>query len=48
MFPIEDTTARVYKKVWEMAAFAGFLTGREAAKYEERGMIIFSLAQLHL
>ena len=32
-FPIEDTTARVYKKVWEMAAFAGFLTGREAAKY---------------
>jgi len=31
-FPIAETTARVYFKVWEMAAFAGFLTGREAAK----------------
>ena len=31
-FPIAETTARVYRKVWEMAAFAGFLTGREAAK----------------
>ncbi|MEC8131832.1 MAG: SDR family NAD(P)-dependent oxidoreductase, partial [Pseudomonadota bacterium] len=28
-FPIVDTTSRVFKKVWEMAAFAGFLTGRE-------------------
>ena len=31
-FPIEDTTSRVFRKVWEMAAFAGFLTGREAAR----------------
>ena len=31
-FPIRETTARVYRKVWEMAAFAGFLTGREAAR----------------
>src|SRR5262249_44341264 len=31
-FPIAETTARVYFKVWEMAAFAGFLTGREPAK----------------
>jgi len=31
-FPIRDTTARVYTKVWEMAALAGFLVGREAAK----------------
>ncbi|MEM8617958.1 MAG: SDR family oxidoreductase [Pseudomonadota bacterium] len=31
-FPITETTARVYRKVWEMAAFAGFLAGREAAK----------------
>jgi len=31
-FPIAETTARVYFKVWEMAAFAGFLTGREAAR----------------
>jgi NAD(P)-dependent dehydrogenase (short-subunit alcohol dehydrogenase family) len=29
---IRDTTARVFSKVWEMACFAGFLTGREAAK----------------
>ena len=32
-FKIEDTTTRVFRKVWEMATFAGFLTGREAAKY---------------
>ena len=31
-FSVTDTTARVYSKVWEMAAFAGFLAGREAAK----------------
>jgi NAD(P)-dependent dehydrogenase (short-subunit alcohol dehydrogenase family) len=31
-FPIRDMTARVYRKVWEMACFAGFLTGREAAR----------------
>ena len=23
-FPIEDTTSRVFRKVWEMAAFGGF------------------------
>jgi NAD(P)-dependent dehydrogenase (short-subunit alcohol dehydrogenase family) len=34
-FPIVQTTTRVYSKVWEMAALAGFLTSREAA----RGMI---------
>jgi len=31
-FDIRDTTARVYRKVWEMTAFAAFLTAREAAK----------------
>ena len=31
-FSITETTARVYFKVWEMACFAGFLMGREAAK----------------
>ena len=31
-FPIRETTARVYRKVWEMAAFAGFPVGREAAR----------------
>lgn len=32
-FPILETTSRVFRKVWEMACFSGFLTGREAAKY---------------
>ena len=32
MFYILETTAQVYKKVWEMCAFAGFLTGREVAR----------------
>jgi NAD(P)-dependent dehydrogenase (short-subunit alcohol dehydrogenase family) len=31
-FPILDTTERVYRKVWEMACYAGFLAGREAAR----------------
>ncbi|MBI1186712.1 MAG: SDR family NAD(P)-dependent oxidoreductase [Alphaproteobacteria bacterium] len=31
-FPILDTTERVFRKVWEMACYAGFLTGREAAR----------------
>lgn len=31
-FSVTETTARVYHKVWEMACFAGFLMGREAAK----------------
>jgi NAD(P)-dependent dehydrogenase (short-subunit alcohol dehydrogenase family) len=31
-FPITETTERVFRKVWEMACYAGFLTGREAAK----------------
>jgi NAD(P)-dependent dehydrogenase (short-subunit alcohol dehydrogenase family) len=30
-FPITETTSRVFSKVWEMACFSGFLTGREAA-----------------
>ena len=44
-FPIEETTSRTYRKVWEMAAYAGFLTGREAAKRmipRERGSIFFT------
>ena len=31
-FDVVDTTAQVYSKVWEMAALAGFFTGREAAR----------------
>jgi hypothetical protein len=30
-FPITETTERVFRKVWEMACYAGFLAGREAA-----------------
>lgn len=31
-FPLIETTDRVFRKVWEMACFAGFVTGREAAR----------------
>ena len=44
-FPIRETTARVYFKVWEMGCFAGFLMGREVAKAmvpRGRGTIIFT------
>lgn len=44
-FPIRETTSRVYRKVWEMAAFAGFLAGREAARAmvpRGKGTIIFT------
>jgi NAD(P)-dependent dehydrogenase (short-subunit alcohol dehydrogenase family) len=44
-FPIAETTARVYFKVWEMACFAGFLMGREVAKAmapRGRGTILFT------
>jgi short-subunit dehydrogenase len=44
-FPITETTGRVYRKVWEMACFAGFLMGREVAKkmlLRGHGTIIFT------
>lgn len=44
-FNLRETTARVYFKVWEMCAFAGFLCAREAAKYmapRGRGTMIFT------
>ncbi|KZY06515.1 MULTISPECIES: SDR family oxidoreductase [unclassified Sulfitobacter] len=50
-FSVTETTARVYRKVWEMAAFAGFLTGREAARVmapRGRGTIIFTGATASL
>ena len=31
-FPLTETTDRVFRKVWEMACFAGFVTMREAAR----------------
>jgi NAD(P)-dependent dehydrogenase (short-subunit alcohol dehydrogenase family) len=50
-FPITETTARVYRKVWEMAAFGGFLVGREAARHmlpRARGTILFTGATASL
>jgi len=44
-FSVLETTSRKYYKVWEMGAFAGFLTGREAARKmvpRGRGTIIFT------
>ena len=50
-FPIRETTERVYRKVWEMAALAGFLVGREAARAmvpRGRGTILFTGATASL
>ena len=44
-FGIRETTTRVFTKVWEMACFAGFLAGREAARVmapRGRGSILFT------
>ena len=44
-FPITEMSAQVYRKVWEMASFAGFLMGREVARRmieRERGTIIIT------
>ncbi|HMC91554.1 MAG TPA: SDR family NAD(P)-dependent oxidoreductase [Allosphingosinicella sp.] len=50
-FPLLDTTERVFRKVWEMACLAGFLTGREAARHmlaHGRGSIFFTGATASL
>jgi NAD(P)-dependent dehydrogenase (short-subunit alcohol dehydrogenase family) len=50
-FSVTDTSAQVYRKVWEMAAFAGFLMGREVAKRMEargQGTILFTGATASL
>ena len=50
-FSVVDTTERVYRKVWEMAALSGFLVGREAARVmlpRARGTIIFTGATASL
>ena len=50
-FGITETTARVYRKVWELCAFGGFLVGREAAKRmlkRGRGTILFTGATASL
>ncbi len=50
-FGITEMTAQVYRKVWEMCAFGGFLTGREAARVmlpRKKGTIIFTGATASL
>src|SRR5271170_1321658 len=50
-FPILETTERVFRKVWEMACYAGFLAGREAARLmlpRGRGNIFFTGATASL
>ena len=45
IFSILDTTTRVYTKVWEMCALAGFLTGREVTRRmvsRKRGTMLFT------
>ena len=42
---ILSTSSRKFMKIWEMACFAGFLTGREAARVmtrRQRGTILFT------
>ena len=44
-YPIVETTSRVYRKVWEMCALAGFLVGREVAqrmRQRGKGTILFT------
>ena len=50
-FPLVDTTERVFRKVWEMACYAGFLAGREAARLmlpRGQGAIFFTGATASL
>lgn len=50
-FSILEYTAKKYFKVWEMGCFAGFLTGREAARRmvpRGRGTILFTGATASL
>ena len=50
-FPIRETTSRVFRKVWEMACYGGFLVGREAARVmgpRGRGSIFFTGATASL
>lgn len=49
--PLLDTTERVFRKVWEMACYSGFLAGREAARLmlpRARGAIFFTGATASL
>jgi NAD(P)-dependent dehydrogenase (short-subunit alcohol dehydrogenase family) len=50
-FPLVDTTERVFRKVWEMACYSGFLAAREAARLmlpHGQGCIFFTGATASL
>jgi NAD(P)-dependent dehydrogenase (short-subunit alcohol dehydrogenase family) len=50
-FPLLETTERVFRKVWELACYSGFLAGREAARLmlpRSRGNIFFTGATASL
>lgn len=50
-FPLVETTERVFRKVWELACYAGFLSAREAAALmlpRGRGSIFFTGATASL
>ena len=50
-FPILETTDRVFRKVWEMACWAGFVAGRESARLmvpRGKGNIFFTGATASL
>ena len=50
-FPLLESTERVFRKVWEMACYGGFLTGREAARLmlpHGKGTILFTGATASL
>jgi NAD(P)-dependent dehydrogenase (short-subunit alcohol dehydrogenase family) len=50
-FPLLETTERVFHKVWEMACYGGFITGREAARLmlpRGQGCIFFTGATASL
>jgi NAD(P)-dependent dehydrogenase (short-subunit alcohol dehydrogenase family) len=50
-YPLLDTTERVFRKVWEMACYSGFLAGREAARLmlpRGRGALFFTGATASL
>ena len=50
-FPLIETTERVFRKVWEMACYSGFLAAREAARLmlpRGQGAIFFTGATASL
>ena len=50
-FPLLETTERVFRKVWELGCYAGFLSGREAARLmlpRGRGALFFTGATASL